>query len=793
MHLGGHVVSQHLSQPVDPMVATRKNVSARWAGPVGFVACLSVFIAICAGWGHQPPSTAAAGVATVCVLLINAGLIALVYLLSAFGYGRIGVWLMLRRQAPVMGTHWVQCVLGMGIMLWMSHALGMLGLLSGGRGAWVSWVVVVVGLVLLVWQIVRGSLKPESWKVWPGLTILAAPGMALLLVAASSPPSALWVGPLSEAGGYDVLSYHLQLPKEWALATADGGVGRLWPVEHNVYSYLPGYMEGAYLHLAAMMGGGRDGGGNFVNGNGMGLMACQYLHAGMGIVAALMLGRMVVCIGSRAYASDRARRKETIDEYKGGQADVPAILAFATMMSVPWVMVVGSLAYNELAVVAMGAGAVMIALDEGVSPRRRGLLVGLLAGIACSAKMTSVFFVVPMAGLVLLFARGCVWRTRMTMTLTGIAGGVAAMLPWMARNYTACGNPIFPFAHGVFGNSHWTDEQFRRFTLAHVSPGHGVMDHLTLLFSGDRGILHEQWSILFPLGLAALLLAAWMRPTRRIGVLLLVSLLIQLLAWMMFTHEQSRFLVPTLVPLCLGIGLGGTGLLEWLVGRSDSRSGPIVKLLGSLVLGLVPLSLATWGAQLFLTQRGGHPNLLLVAGVETITGHAYADELAQLSDSLRQMRLKEVPMPTIYVNYAFNQGDALYLLGPSTPLFYFPPDGEAGLWYNTTWDASPLGIAAREHPDDPAAWTAAVRHAMQARFDAGGRPLASVYVLVDYSEISRLYPADTRKQVWFDPVLTPTLIRRWLASQGTLVHSWPAGEEQGVYLYELREDRRRTP
>ena len=77
------------------------------------------------------------------------------------------------------------------------------------------------------------------WAAW------GVPALALLLVAASSPPGWLWD---SEGRGYDALEYHLQLPQEWLR------MGRLAPLEHNVYSFLPGYIEAAFYHLAVATG-----------------------------------------------------------------------------------------------------------------------------------------------------------------------------------------------------------------------------------------------------------------------------------------------------------------------------------------------------------------------------------------------------------------------------------------------------------------------------------------------------------------------------------------------------------
>ena len=56
----------------------------------------------------------------------------------------------------------------------------------------------------------------------------AAPAVAVLLVAACSAPGWLWA---SEFGGYDALSYHLQLPKEWL------HLKKITTLDHNVYSH----------------------------------------------------------------------------------------------------------------------------------------------------------------------------------------------------------------------------------------------------------------------------------------------------------------------------------------------------------------------------------------------------------------------------------------------------------------------------------------------------------------------------------------------------------------------------
>jgi len=751
-----------------------------------FIACLVIFAAM----GHEPPSTPAAGVAAVVFLLINAGGLAGAYLLSAAGLGRVVLGITIRRTGTAAsdaarGSLALQLAAGLAAQLWLSHLLGLLGVLSGAGGQVAGWIALAPGIVLILDQIVRGDLHPETWRPLSRWAVLAAPGLALLIVAASSPPGSLWLGAASEGGGYDVLSYHLELPREWATAAADGGAGRLQPVAHNVYSYLPGYMEAAYLHVAALVGGGRRDGGSFVDGSGIGVIACAYLHAMLAVIVAACIAR-TVREGVTASASTGGPRTGdgAISE---GAVSAAGCIAGAAAVSVPWVLVTGSLAYNELAVLATFAGAVLACLTPGLRPWARGALVGFLIGAACSAKPTSMFFCTPTAGLLLLFAARRTRREMLPMLAAGALAGGVAIAPWLIRNALASGNPVFPFAHTLFGGSHWSAEQFNRYAAAHTFDG-GTPERLSRLFSRGWGMLHEQWSILFPVAAVAGIGAIAWRRTRRLAVLLAVGLLLQLAAWMELTHLQSRFLLPAVVPLCLAIGLGGAALMSWVERLTAGTSLPTAPLARGVV-GLAPLSLAAWAGVIFFSQRGGRPNVLLAAGPEAMTGQAYAAEMAQMHPQAALDLLRHEASPPMFVNLGLPPGSAVYMLGGATPLYYLPGDGLAALWYNTTWDDSPLARAVRANPDDPAAWSAAVRGAMQARFDAAGRAMTDVFVLADLGEVARLFPTDPGKQVWFDPALTPAVIRRWLAQECERVQSWNAEGDRGVVLVRLKGTR----
>ena len=80
----------------------------------------------------------------------------------------------------------------------------------------------------------RGKYAAEGAAPTPGLILLAAP-MAVVVIAASLSPGFLWK-PL-DPHPYDVLSYHLQIPREWFDA------GKIVPLLHNSFSFFPMGME----------------------------------------------------------------------------------------------------------------------------------------------------------------------------------------------------------------------------------------------------------------------------------------------------------------------------------------------------------------------------------------------------------------------------------------------------------------------------------------------------------------------------------------------------------------------
>ena len=136
------------------------------------------------------------------------------------------------------------------------------------------------------------SSSPSAAKAWSHQSPSSASSVPQPLPSSSSPratrPAPLWG---SEFGGYDVLEYHLELPQEWLAA------GRLSPLDHNAYSYLPSYLEAASMHLGAMTlapkATATGGAYGLIAGEGYRLMACQFLHAGFTMIAAWLVARLV--------------------------------------------------------------------------------------------------------------------------------------------------------------------------------------------------------------------------------------------------------------------------------------------------------------------------------------------------------------------------------------------------------------------------------------------------------------------------------------------------------------------
>ncbi len=642
--------------------------------------------------------------------LLTSGPFAAAWLASAWGYGWATMRWIVRWNEPQRspGSLAIEVTAGVACALFLDLALAPLGVLqlAGGIGAWVT---TVVGLALLI---VRGAIEKQarphgpSWWMTLG-AVCAAPAMAVLLLAACSAPGWLWS---TEFGGYDALSYHLQLPKEWL---ADG---RMHGLTHNVYSFFPGAMEAAYYHLAAMQ---RDA----VHA----AYACQLLHAGVALLAAWAIGH-------------------TAHHFAG---KIAGFCAFVAAIGTPWVIVTGSLAYNEMTTALMLAGALLVMHERAAAPTKRWALIGFLLGIACAAKLTSIGLVAAPVAIAALLARA--QRPNWRAAVIGCVAFTIALLPYFARNFLETGNPLFPFATGLFGLGHFTAEQAHIWSAGHAGPG-GVDAKLAALWSqfmrygiganpqpGEPWV--PQWSMLPWLGAAGLIVAMARRRRSPIAWQMAALLFAQVAFWLFFTHLKSRFLLPTVVPCAIGAGLGAAALLQPLADRSPRRFGRANAAIGGVLAiawCLVPVAIFAFEPRLNDAAPASR-----VGRIDYFTGSALSrEQRAELAGVSHILAINLLPPDSLTL-----------LIGEAAPFYLDRP-----VIYQTTWDRGPLSRILRDHPDDPAAWRAALKS------------LGLTHLFVNEDMLKRWEAAG-----WNDPLITAESARAFAEACGQREQVTPAG------------------
>lgn len=666
--------------------------------------------------------------------------------LAAMWLGAAGWGYPLRRLVPMgAGGATVQLALGMAVMLLLNWLLAWAGWLHG----WSAWGLCTVGAVGLAAQAVvnrhrlgAGAWWGDSGLPWP--LVLAALPVGVMLVAATCPPGTLW---RVEAYGYDVLSYHLQLPRQWL------ELGAMQGLHHNVYSYLPSLVEAAYMQIGAMRGSIHQT-----------VYTCQLFHASLGVLAAAAVGEAVAARANRTAGA----------------------IAGAAMLAVPWMLITGSLAYNEMAMLAMGGGAIRVALDPAAGRSWRGAAAaGLLLGAATLAKLTAGLLLAIPVGVLLATGLNQVdadqprppWRSSVGLAAIAALAGLLTLTPYFIRNAVWTGNPVFPFATSLLGYGHWDEQLAQRW-----DRGHGLtVDETGGNSSGNSGVggdsashsgggattsggggdsamvaLARQW--LFNTGYGAvgghatpvesrniarfdteggvpvwglavgasfvflLCLPGWRRVALAMGMLLALQVII----WMALTHLQSRFLMPTLLPGAILIGLG-SAQLDQRTRREQRWMTPL--LVSGMILVLTALSFSQLMSQTIpLTLEDGRrvrasPGLLIDS----------------LGDPTRGR-------PGLAGGHPINQlpaSSCTLLVADNARLFYI----RRPFVYHSAFDASPLGRMIRQAQGDPEAVNLLLKQE------------GITHVWVHWGELDRLHAT-----YGYDPDVTRETLSRLIAS-----------------------------
>lgn len=333
---------------------------------------------------------------------------AVIYHLLSFGFGA-AVWRGIWPSATLDGEGWLWgWALGLGLFGMGQFLLAQLGLFSKVGAIW------VVAAGLLGWMSVRraffsaetarsvAALFADRWS-------LAALGLWLpVLFFCAAPPSF-----------YDTMAQHLGLPMQYL---AWGGA-----------VFTPYYCHTASPLLAEL--------------SLSPLLALTGDPVAMNLAHGLTFGLLVLTVGVGA-----ERHVE-----KGSGAVAAAIfvaMPVAFFCGVAMKPDIFTALFEWLALLAF------LRLLEGEAGSRErlrlGLWLGLTLGFALGTKFFALGFAAVLFGLLLVVPA---WRRRVGFASL-IAGGTALLVVggvFYLVNWIRLGNPIFPFAAGVFGGPEWAD------------------------------------------------------------------------------------------------------------------------------------------------------------------------------------------------------------------------------------------------------------------------------------------------------------------------------------------------
>ena len=177
------------------------------------------------------------------------------------------------------------------------------------------------------------------------------------------------------------------------------------PVEGNVYSALPSFVEAAFMQLMLMRA-------RIVEG----AFACQFWALFAAVATAASVARLARCV-------------------VGGES---APVAFLLVLSLPWLLVTGTLAYNDVVpclFLAAAWGFIASTKRDGRTLDARGAaFLALLAAAAVGAKPTAFLFVaLPLLAIVVM--QHGVRTLRFAPLVVAVA--LAVLSRWLVRNQLA--------------------------------------------------------------------------------------------------------------------------------------------------------------------------------------------------------------------------------------------------------------------------------------------------------------------------------------------------------------------
>ncbi len=451
----------------------------------------------------------------------------------------------------------ISLAIGSGILPQIVHIAGLAGIGSRYRFLWVFFTVIAsligMGVLLYIYQN-RDKYKSEyvvyeQGRHWMVLLFIFLPFVVLGLLCAAIPPGVLWS---AEGGGYDVLEYHLQVPKEWFQ------LGNITHLSHNVYANFP--LNAEMLYLLGM----------YLKGRPLeAIYLAQLIHFTFGILFVLSVWAFTRRFGIKS-----------------------AVFASILSGTTGWLIYLGVLAYNELGMVFVGSVGVGVLVklwfqeEAGdINTEKLGLIVGILLGGCAGFKYTAIPMIAVPVSVVAFIT---FWeKSKFLIALKScVLLGVVALVvfsPYLVRNFYWTGNPIFPLGYSVFDGKDFTPELAARWEKGHRAKGlptndykqnllarfnrlysaglkNVIVDNFLAEYYRSKGDFLRADLILRPppildlpkFGFGLILLPWFIFLTRKqsgFDWLLVFVLVFQTGVWLFFTHMQARFLIPWLIIL----------------------------------------------------------------------------------------------------------------------------------------------------------------------------------------------------------------------------------------------------
>ncbi|MFW6280082.1 MAG: glycosyltransferase family 39 protein [Planctomycetota bacterium] len=517
----------------------------RWVLAVALgVLCLAGWL-LGTGTGAGEPGQAFFLLISLAIRILGPLLISLAILTAAGSAGAALVHLIAPASVGYGSRLVFSLGLGLGIISTTVLAVGSLGLMSAGFFWALMTAFVLCGLLIhtQIWTELPSRLGEflganPAWRT----TLVGMGALFVLLVILSSG------APVFD---YDTLEYHLGAPGQYHEQ------GRISHLDENVYAAFPMHTE--MLYLAGIgMSGSRD----------TGMRAAILTQGFLGLMAALAIGLL-----ARHLAGEEAGLLGALF-----YLSCPVFILSTLRVHITH----GRVLYLALSLLAVRE---MISAAEDL-PRggdvpqshtiRMAVLAGLSAGLAVAVKYPAALMVCVPLGVFMLgwgLLTGTTLRQKIIPVLCMAGAVIVAIGPWLLKNYTYTGNPVYPLLYGIFDGRGWSSAQAAKFAQAHEPR----------LFNAPGTALRRIWRFLtgyadgstpgFAAPLALVFVPFLLVRKRSLKretsgwplAWLAVFGLIYCVFWATFTHRIERFLVPVLVPMLV---LSAAGCAELV---RDSR------------------------------------------------------------------------------------------------------------------------------------------------------------------------------------------------------------------------------